>query len=355
MSASISATGYGALGQLVTDAGRTRQTIAQLTAETASNYISSSFAGLGSGASIALDLSPQLAANTQLQANTQSASTIQTAAQAALGQIESIASSFASQATQLIGLQGTTQNLAASARDALTQVANLLDTKVGNVYVFAGQDSANPPVPNPSDINGSAFAQAIQTAVANLATNGQAATSAATLAIASPGGTSPFSAGVDGGAPQAQVDLGGGNYLPLAPLANANADATSAGVGTTSTGSYTRDVMRGLATLGSLTDAQASDPNFTPLLQDTIASLQGAVSSINTDIGALGNRQNQVTAAQAEAASTATALKTQISSVQDADLTQVAVQLSEAQTQLQASYQLISNFSTLSLAKFLPA
>ena len=355
MSASLSATGFGALTQIVTDAGRTKQTIAQLTDETASSYISSTFAGLGSGASVTLDLSPQLAANAQLQTNTQNASTIATAAQSALGQIESIASSFASQATQLIGLQGTTQSLATNAQDALTQVANLLDTKVGDVYVFAGQDSANPPVPDPADINSSAFAQAIQTAVAGLATNGQAATSAATLAIASPGGTSPFSAGVDGGVAQAQVDLGGGNYLALAPLANANSNAASAGVGTTSTGSYTRDILRGLATLASLTDAQASDANFTPLVQDTITSLQGAVSAINTDIGALGDRQDQVTAAQTEAASTATALKTQISSVQDADLTQVAVQLSDAQTRLQASYQLISNFSTLSLAKFLPA
>ena len=342
LGASISATGFGALTQIVTDAGRTKQTIDQLTAETASGYISSSFAGLGSGAPVALDLSPQLAVNAQIQANTQSAGTIQSA-QTALGQIESIASSFASQATQLIGLQGTTQSLAANAQDALTQVANLLDTKVGDVYVFAGQDSANPPVPDPANINSSAFAQAIQTAVAGLSTNGQAAVSAATLAIASPGGTSPFSAGLDAGPPQAQVDLGGGNDVALAPLANANCNAASPGVGTTSTGSYTRDILRGLATLGSLTDAQSSDPNFTPLVQDTITSLQGAVSAINTDIGALGDRQNQVTAAQTEAASTATALKTQLSSVQEADLTQVATQLSQAQTQLQASYQLISN------------
>ena len=89
-------------------------------------------------------------------------------------------------------------------------------------------------------------------------------------------------------------------------------------------------------------------------MQDTLTSLQGAVSSINSDIGVLGDSQNQVTAAQADAVSTATALKTQISGVQDANLTQVAVQLSDAQTQLQASYQLISNFSSLSLAKFLP-
>ena len=149
MSASISSTGYGALTQTVTDSNRTKQTINQLSEETSSGYISDTFAGLGSGAASALDLSPQLAANTQLQANTASAGSIQTAAQAAFGQIETIASSFATQATQLIGLQGTVGGIAANAQNALTQVANLLNTKVGNVYVFAGQDSANPPIPDP--------------------------------------------------------------------------------------------------------------------------------------------------------------------------------------------------------------
>jgi flagellin-like hook-associated protein FlgL len=92
-----------------------------------------------------------------------------------------------------------------------------------------------------------------------------------------------------------------------------------------------------------------------PLVQNTIATLNGAVSAINTDIGALGDRQDQFTSTQTAENDTATALKSQISSVQDADLTQVATQLSDAQTQLQASYQLISNLTTLSLAKFLPA
>jgi flagellar hook-associated protein 3 FlgL len=196
---------------------------------------------------------------------------------------------------------------------------------------------------------------AIQNAVAGLATNGQVATSAATLAIASPGGTSPFSATLDAAGVQSQVDLGGGNYLALAPLANSNSNAVSTGTGTTSTGSYTRDILRGLATLGALTTAQTNDPNFIPLVQDTITSLNGATGAINVDIGALGGRQDQATAAQNDATDTALALKTQISSVQDADLPQLAVQLSDAQTQLQASYQLISNLSTLSLAKFLPA
>jgi flagellar hook-associated protein 3 FlgL len=355
MSDSLSATGFGALNQIVTSTNTVKQTIAQLTAETASGYVSTDYAGLGQGAAIVLDLGPQLAAAAQVQSNATQAGAIQSAAQTALGQIESIASNFANQADSLVGTNGAVQTVAASAQDALVQVANLLDTQVGGVYVFAGQDSGNPPVPDPQNINASAFAAAIQTAVAGLATNGQPAVSAATLAIASPGGTSPFSAGLQAGAGQAQVDLGGGTFLPLAPLADANSDAASAGVGTTSTGSYTRDILRGLATLGALTSAQTSAAGFVPLVQDTVTSLNGAVAAINTDIGALGDRQDQVTAAQTEAGDTGTALKTQVSSVQDADLAQVAVQLSDAQTQLQASYQLISNLSTLSLAKFLPA
>lgn len=355
MSGSISPTGFGALDQIVGNALATKQSITQLTAETATGYLSTDYAGLGQGAAVALDLGPQLAAVTQVQTNTQAASTITTAAQTALGQIESIASSFAAQAQSLIGLSGSGQTISSSAQDALQQVATLLDTQVGDVYVFAGQDSADPPVPDPSDITSSAFAQAIQAAVAQLPSNGQPATSAATLAIASPGGTSPFSPTIEAAGAQAQVDLGGGQYVSLAPLAQTNSDAVSAGVGTTSTGSYTRDILRGLATIGALSAVPTSDPGYVPLVQDTITSLNGAVSAINTDIGALGARQDQVTAAQTEAGDTSTALKTQIGSVQDADLSQVAVQLSTAQTQLQASYQVISNLSTLSLAKFLPA
>jgi flagellar hook-associated protein 3 FlgL len=296
-----------------------------------------------------------LAVNTQVQANATQAGTVATVAQSALGQIESIASTFAAQAQDLIGVQGTGGTVASSAQAALTQVANLLDTQVGGIYVFAGQDSSNPPIPDPNNINSSAFATAIQTAIAGLATNGQAATSAATLAIASPGGTTPFSATLEANGAQSQVDLGGGTYVAVAPLANTNSNVASAGVGTTSTGSYTRDILLGLATLGSLTSAQASDPGYVPLVQTTIATLSGAVTAINTDIGALGDRQDQFTSTQTAESDTATALKSQISSVQDADLTQVATQLSDAQTQLQASYQLISNLSTLSLAKFLPA
>lgn len=352
---SLAVTDFGTLDQIVASTAQVKQSIAQLTNESATGYLSTNYAGLGQAAAPALDLAAQIAANTQLQTNTQSATAIQAAAQTALGQIESVASSFSTQANSLQTLPATVGTVAAAAQDALKQVAALLDTKVGDVYVFAGQDSLSPPIPNPDTITQSAFATAIQTAMAGLTTNGAAATTAATLAIASPGGTTPFSATLEANGAQTEVDIGGGMRVALAPLANTNGNATSTGTGVTSTGSYTRDILMSLASLGALTTAQSTDPNFQTFVQSTVTTLNGAVSAINTDIGALGDRQDQVTTAQTDLGDTNTTLQTQLGNLQDADLTQVATQLSQAQTQLQASYQILATLGTLSLAKFLPA
>jgi flagellar hook-associated protein 3 FlgL len=116
-----------------------------------------------------------------------------------------------------------------------------------------------------------------------------------------------------------------------------------------------RDLMRALATIGSMTSAQASDPNFTALVQDTTTSLNGVVTAMADDAGALGNTQSSLTATQTRLSDTATALTGQLSSVQNADEATTLSDLSAIQTQLQASYRMIANEGTLSLANFLPA
>jgi flagellar hook-associated protein 3 FlgL len=355
MSMSLSVTDFGTLNQIANSTQSVKQQINQLSAETGSGYLSSNYAGLGQGAAQALDLSSQVAETTALQTNTAHAGTITQAAQSALGQIESIASSFATQAIDLANLPDTAGTVAASAQDAMSQVAGLLNTQVGGVYVFAGQDSNTPPIPNPNNMTQSAFYTAIQGAVANLTTNGAAATRAAALTAATTPANTPYAASLVAAGAQSHVDVGGGVRVALAPLANANSNATSIGVGSTSTGSYTSDILYGLASLASLTPAQSTDTNFLPFVQGVVTTMNGAVSAINTDIGALGDRQDQVTAAQNDLAATNTTLQSQLSNVQDADLTQVASQLSMAQTQLQASYQILASLSGLSLAKFLPA
>lgn len=350
---SLTATDFGTLGQLINASSLIKQNVAQLTAETSSGYLSGDYAGLGAVAGAALNLTAEIAGNKTLQDNADAAANIQTVAQTALGRIVAIANNFAGQALTLATTPSSAGTVAASAQNALQQVAELLDTKVGSVYIFAGQDSATPPVPNPATLSTSAFAQAIAAAVSGLAANGAAATVTATLAIASPGGTSPFSASLEASGAQSEVDLGNGARVSLAPLANANSDATSAGVGVTSTGSYTRDLLLGLATLASVGQANTSDPGFLPLVQNTVATLQGAATAASTDIGALGARQNQVSSARSDISSFTVALQTQLSGAQGADLAQVAAQLSAVQTQLQASYQVIAGLSQLSLAKYI--
>jgi flagellar hook-associated protein 3 FlgL len=141
--------------------------------------------------------------------------------------------------------------------------------------------------------------------------------------------------------------------VPTGLLASANSDATSNG--TSTTGSYMRDLMRSLATLGSLSSSQVSDPNFGAIVQDTATSLNGVVTAMATDVGVLGDRQTALANTQTQLADTATALSSQVSDAQDADMAATLSKLTATQTQLQESYRLITAASSLSLVNFLPA
>lgn len=350
---------YGTLGDVLANTSAVRQQISLLTEQSASGKVSASYAGLGFGATTSLSLDPVLAQQQTWQSNIDAATGTMNVAQTALSQISQIASSFYAQTNTLNGLDaGTTDNVAAAARAALQQVAGLLDTKDGNVYVFAGQDSTNPPVPNPDAILSSGFAMQISAAVGGLAASGAAATSAATLAVASSNaaGTSPFSTALSQpptalAALRTTVNVGAQQSLAAGIVASGNADVPSAGPSTT--GSYMRDILRSLATLGSLSSSQNSMPGFAGLVADTRSALSGAITALNGDAGAMGDRQTQLQTIKTGIASTSTALQAQVSGTEDVDMAKTLSNLSAAQTQLTASYQLIAALQGLSLTKFL--
>ena len=350
---SLSSSDYGSLASLVADASATSKKLDLLTAQASSGDVATSYAGLGAGASVSLNLNPALGHLQTWQNNIAAATGNMQVTQTAMTQIQQIASDLLSQLNGLQGADGSEiDTIAASARDDLSQVANLLDSTNGTTYVFAGTDSANPPVPNPDSITSSGFFTQIAAAVANLGTAGASATSAAVLAIGSSNaaGTTPFSATI-GSIPLIQT--GDGQMQPIGLLANANATVTS--TGTSTTGSYMRDLMCALATVGSLSSSQQNDPGLTDFVQDTRTGLTGAISAMAEDTGVLGNQQTTLTTDSTTLQQTSTALTTQLSSVQDADMAQTLSNITLVQNQLQASYQLISNMSALSLAKYLPA
>jgi flagellar hook-associated protein 3 FlgL len=363
MSGSINATGqpgYGFMNVLIANAATVNHKLDTLTNQVSTGLKGTTYAGLGSGAQVSLDLSPQIAHANTWSANIDAASGNMQVTQTAMTQIQQIANSFYGQMPNLSGTTASEiDSVAASARSALQQVAGLLDTQNGNTYVFAGQDSANPPVPTPDNILTSGFYTQINAAVAALGTNGAAATAATTLAVAgsNAAGTSPFSASQSQPAAtlQAQiptVSVGQGSSVAVGLLASANASITS--TGTSTTGSYTRDLMRALATIGSLSSNQAGLGGYSGLISDTTTSLGNAITAMASDAGNLGNTQASLTATQTTLSDTVTALTTQVSSAQDVNMASTLSQLQLVQTQMQSSYQLIANYSNLSLVKFLP-
>ena len=338
-----------------------RDQLTLLTEQASSGKQAQDYDGLAPGAvQSALVLQPQVASLQALQNGINAAGTQISVTQSALSQISSIASNLYAQLNNLNGLDpATTDSIAATARQALQQVAGLLDERSGGTYVFAGSDTANAPVPNPDNILTSGFYTQISSAVAGLATNGASATALATLSTASSNaaGTSPFSASVSQAASVVNATLpvvatGAGQQSVVGIAASANGFVAS--TGTSTTGSYMRDIMRALATIGSLTSTQVSGgADVAGLVSDTRTSLQGAITALNQDAGALGDRQSALTALGTGLAATGTALKTQVSNLTDADMATVLSDVTEVQSRLEASYKLSSMLSSLTLAQYL--
>ena len=357
----IATTGWGALGQATAGAAGVQTRMDTLTAQASSGLVANDYAGLAPAAArISLDLTPEIAHLQTWQNNISAATGQMGVAQSALSQVSAIAANFQAQLSNINSVNpGETDTIAADARQALVQVAGLLDTQDGGVYVFGGTDSTNPPVPQPDNILQSGLFTQIQTAVGGLASNGASATAASTLAIASSNaaGTSPFSATLSqpasslaGNTPV--VATGAGQVTQIGILASANGFVAS--TGTSTTGSYMRDVMRALATIGSLSSAQfGAGADVSGLVADTTTSLQGAVTALNQDAGVLGDQQTALGTVQTGLAGTATALTTQAGAADNVDMAQTLSNLTQVQTQLQASYQLIASISKLSLAQYL--
>ncbi|MCA7118799.1 MAG: hypothetical protein LGL72_05190 [Acidibrevibacterium sp.] len=347
---------YGMLGELVQGASTVQTQLDALAQQASTGNISQTYSGLGANALTDLNLNTEIAQNNTYVANITSANTTIGITQTVMNQLSKIASGISSQLDNITGTSIST--LAEQAQNDLQQVANLLNTQNGTNYIFAGQDASNPPVPNPGAILSSPFFTQIQAAVAGLATNGAATTMATSLSVASSntlptaGGTSPFSAALSPPPAnfQATVETGPGQSTSVGLLASANTYATSSGPYTT--GSYTRDLMNALAMVGSLTPASASAAGFTGLISDIQTSLTGAISAMANEEGGLGATQDSLTATSTTLGNVTTALKTQVSSVQDVNMAQTLSNLTMVQTQLQASYKLIASVQSLSLANY---
>ena len=338
----------GPLGPLIGNATLVRQHLDQLTEQSSTGLVSQTYGGLGASAAVSLNLRPQLQSITSYQQNITAANTTLSSTNDMLNQLGQIANDFQS-SLDGADVQSSTGviTLASHAKAALSQVQALLNTKLGASYLLSGDDTANAPVPSASF---NSFVQSIETAASGLSGSTGAATAAATLAAAN--AQSPFSATI--GSTPRQVTISPGDTVSVGVVAGQNLSGTSAGSSTT--GSYVRDIIRALATISTFNGTSLSQgANFTQLVADTNTSLLGASQAITNDVSAIGVTQQELTTKQSDLNTTATTLTSQISSVEDVNAASTISQLTATQTQLQESYKLISMAQSMSLANYLAA
>ena len=327
-----------------------------LTAEESSGIVSNSFAGLGAQTYTALSLQPQITATAAWQTNLSESQTKLSATQTALTSISSIASNLQTSLLSLTATssQSTVAGVSAQAKQELTELGALLNTQSGASYVFAGTASDQPPVSS-NDLATTGLVSSIISTVASVGTTGAAATEGAAVAAASdnsPAG-SVFSAQLStsavlaqGSVPQLQIGL--------SETISNGIVATQGGAATAqSTGSPIRDLITALATAAGLAGADQSSAGFTQLVSDTASQMTNIGQGIQGLIAQVGQTQATVTDQSSALSDVTTALQAQLGNIMNADEATVASQQAATQTQLTASYTLIADMKTLSLAQYI--
>lgn len=341
---------FGLMQQMITESTSTSQKLAQLTIQSQTGYVATTYAGLElaqpGSATQTLQLGTQVNQLNNTISNLKVASGQMAVQQSAITTITDIASRALRQFEGVTSL--TPQSMAtaaATARSALTQIGSLLNSQDGPRYVFAGQDAATAPVPNANQLTSSGFFSSIKTATASLSVS-------AVFSAAGNPVNSPFSGSLNGNPGATMVAGADGAFITTGILANANG-FIGASVGPNTTGSYMQDILTTLSAIGSLTSSQVSNSGFQGFASTISSSLGNAINAMAQDAGALGNSQNLVSTQTTDLQQTSNALTNQLAGADQVNMTQTLSQLSATQTQLQASYQLIASMKTMSLTQYI--
>lgn len=311
---------YSFMARLLSNSSTVRDQLDQAQEQVASGLISGSYSGLGTQARTALNLAPAIAHQTAYGHNIDAAQGRLEITQSSMTSISGIAAKFYASVNTYNPINPTSvQTLASDAKSALQQIGDLLNVKSGEIYLFAGQDTGNPPVPSTDP-----------------------AVMSAGLLSSSSG--PPFSSTI--GTSATTIQVGSGQTVQVGLLANANTLATS---NTSSTGSYMRDTLTALAKIAGLGTSTTGAAD----VASARASLSSSISAMATEMGLLGNIQSNLTTRQTQLTSLATSLSKQLSSAQDVDAAEAISRAALLKTQLEASYRVIADSRSMSLASYL--
>ncbi|BCK75351.1 flagellar hook-associated protein FlgL [Acetobacter aceti NRIC 0242] len=340
-----------------------------LVAQATTGVTSDTYAGLGDQRGQALSLQPQITAISTWQTSVSGAQTNLSVTQSALTQISSLNTTLQTDLLSLNGTYGqeTLATVVESAKTALSELGDYLNTKGSNGYVFAGTDVNNAPVPDASNLATSTLATVTSDAVSQLDTLGASSVFQTATSYAASGGTytttdnttvglSVFSSALSTDPSSAEgletkAVVGQGAVVNVGMVATEGTTPTSSQ--TTTTGSPIRDLMRNLMIVASLGNADTSSSNFSDLVDQLKASTSTVGTELSNQVSSLALTQNSLTAQSTNLSTMSTMLTSQLSDIKDVDIAAVSVQTGNVQDQLLASYTLISDLKGMTLADYI--
>lgn len=336
-----------------------RERMAQLSDQISTGRKGNSYAALGTEAPKAMDLRAEIGRRETYQNMIgQTLSKVQVT-QSVLNRIGAIAEKFAASSTKLMGAAKPEeiQIQAGQAKAALVEVANLLNEEYAGEYLFDGADTHNPPIPNPNAIATTGMAEKIADEVAKLnATNATTVLSAITgWATDDDPLITPFSEYLETGEGKTEgrrnLLANDNERIDYGILANRNAAVVSSGE---TTGSWARDLLRGLASIAGLTPEKSQlGQSYTSFVTKVQEGLRSSVEALALERGALGVTEARLESVRTLHESVSVSLTLQVSDLEEVDMAKTITSFQATQTQLEASYRAIAMAQQLSLTRFL--
>jgi flagellin-like hook-associated protein FlgL len=317
------------------------------------------YAAIGSDAPKAMDLRGEIGRRETYQSTINLTLSKVRVSQDVLDRIGAIAEKFTANTAKLLGgaKPEEIQIQAAQAEAAMAEVATLLNEQFNGEYLFGGSDSRNPPIPTPQTIATSGMGAAIKTQVGTLNGSNVTAVLADTKSLAQSNavGTTPFSVflSTGPGATEARTNILGNDNDRVAYGIHANRNAAIVSTGET-TGSWARDLLRGLASIAGLTPDKAQLGNdYTTFVTTVRKGLESAVDALALERGSLGLTETRLQGMASFHESVSTSLTLQLSNLEEVDMAKTITSFQTTQSQLEASYRAIAMAQQLSLTRFL--
>jgi flagellin-like hook-associated protein FlgL len=335
-----------------------------------------------------------------------------------LDRIGAIAERFTANTAKLMGATKPEeiQIQAGQARAALVEVANLLNERYSDEYLFGGTATHQPPIPDPDGILTSGMTSGIIDEVALLTSANAATVLANTKALAQSDayGTTPFSPFLStnrGWAVSTPFAVGemivsnGNIYRATAAGTSASTGGGPAGTGTgivdngvtwdfvqpgaiaggiegrrnllssdnerieygiaanrngavvssgETTGSWARDLLRGLASIAGLTPEKSQlGDGYTTFIATVQQGLKSSVNALALERGALGVVEARMDSIRTFHESVTLSLTLQVSEIEEVDMAKTITSFQATQSQLEASYRAMAIAQQLSLTRFL--